>query len=359
MNIPANPVRYDPSVETVAPDEAETAAALQEALREILETTSNDYGHAARSVHAKGHALVDGTLTIFDDLPPALAQGLFARGGEHDVILRFSTNPGDILEDSVSVPRGVAIKISGVDSDSGSQDLIMVNGPAFAAPDAKKFLGNLKMLAKTTDKAEGAKKVMSAVLRTFEGALETVGLESAMAKNMGGQPSTHPLGDTYYGQVPFRYGDYIAKFSLAPVSPNLTALTDSKVSVIGRPDALREDLSEAFIESDSVWELRVQLCTDLETMPIEDATVVWDEDKSPFVAVGRISVPAQTSWQQGVSGPREDKLLFTPWHCLDAHRPLGSINRARKGAYEMSGEFRSRFNGCPIHEPSRTTADVG
>ena len=47
----------------------------------------------------------------------------------------------------------------------------------------------------------------------------------------------------------------------------------------------------------------------------------------------------------------DDTLSFSVWHGLAAHRPLGSVNRLRKAAYEMSAAFRSSFNGCPIHEP--------
>ena len=346
-----SPVPYSVSVETIAPDEAETHAGINDALREILETTSKDYGHAVRAVHAKGHGIVEGTLEVIDGLPPELAQGLFATPGRYAAVLRLSTNPGDILDDSISVPRGVALKISGVDSESGSQDFVLVDGPAFVAPDAKAFLKSLKLLATTTDRGEGAKKLFSAVLRGAEHVLESVGLESATLQSLGGAANTHPLGRTYYSQTAFRYGDAIAKFSLAPLSANLTELADATVHTHGRPDALREDVTEVLVEQPATWELRVQLCTDLETMPVEDPTVVWDEQESPFVAVARLTVEPQVAWQHGASERREDALLFTPWHCLDAHRPLGSINRARKPAYPMSAEYRSRFNGCPIHEP--------
>ena len=40
---------------------------------------------------------------------PLEEQGAFATPGTHDVVLRLSTNPGDILDDSVSTPRGLAI----------------------------------------------------------------------------------------------------------------------------------------------------------------------------------------------------------------------------------------------------------
>jgi hypothetical protein len=358
-----SPVLYSPSVETPEKDEAETSQGLNATLHDILETTSSDYGHAVRSVHAKSHGLLEGELTV-GHLPPELAQGLFAMPGTHQVVLRFSTNPGDILDDSISVPRGLALKVLDVkgerlagSEDATTQDFVMINGPAFATPTAKPFLANLKLLAKTTDKAEGAKKVFSAVLRGTEAALEAIGLPSPALQTLGGAPNVHPLGEIYYSAVPFRFGDYIAKFSVAPVSPSLTAHTKEKVDVAGRPDALREEIAEVMTVSDAVWEVRVQLCRDLEDMPIEKANAVWDEKLSPFQTVGTITAPSQSSWTFERSRAIDDGLRFSVWTGLAAHQPLGSINRVRKSAYQMSSDFRAKFNGCPIHEP-RTLAPL-
>ncbi len=352
-----SPVAFTPNVEVGADDEAETIQGLNEQLRLIQETTAKDYGTAVRGVHAKGHAIVKGKLEVLPGIAPSLAQGLFAAPGTYDALLRFSTLPGDILDDSVSVPRGLAVKLFGVPGDrlSGSeadttQDFILVNGPAFAAPTPKAFLANLKMLAKTTDTGEGLKKGLSAVLQTVDAALETVGIQSPTIQTLGGAPNIHPLGETYYTQVPLRHGSYIAKISVAPLSPNLTELTGSKIDASDRPDALREDIGEVLIEQDSVWELRVQLCTDLEKMPVEDASVVWDEKESPYVAVARLTVPAQLGWQLGLSEHQEQAVSFSPWHGLAAHQPIGGVNRARKPTYEMSMQFRGQHNGCPIHE---------
>jgi hypothetical protein len=208
------------------------------------------------------------------------------------------------------------------------------------------------MLAKTTDTGEGLKKGLSAVLQTVDAALETVGIQSPTIQTLGGAPNTQPLGETYYTQVPLRHGNYIAKISVAPLSPNLTELTGSKIDASDRPDALREDMGQVLIEQDSVWELRVQLCTDLEKMPVEDASVVWDEKESPYVAVARLTVPAQLGWQLGLSEHQEQAVSFSPWHGLAAHQPIGGVNRARKPTYEMSTQFRGQHNGCPIHELS-------
>lgn len=352
------PVRYDPSIETIAPDEAETIAGLNESFQEILDTTSKDYGHAVRAVHAKAHGIARGTLTIAANLPPQLAQGIFATPGTHEAVIRISTNAGDILDDSVSLPRGLALKILDVDGDRlpGSegntvQDFIMVNGPAFSAPDAKAFGKNLKLLTKTTDRFESVKKAMSATFRVVESALEAVGGESATLKTLGGAPPVHPLGETYYTQTPFRYGDYVAKLALFPVSPGLTRLTGDLVDVTARPDALREVVRDEMIELGGTWELRVQLNTDLDAMPIEDSSVVWNEKESPFVTVATLEVPPQLSWEHGVTDRTDDALVYSVWDGVTAHQPLGGINRARKSTYELSSQFRGQFNGCPVHQP--------
>ena len=351
-------VRYSPSIETIEPDEAETIRGLEEQFKIILDTTSKDYGHGVRSVHAKGHGIARGTFTVHDGLAPELAQGIFATPGDHEAILRLSTNAGDILDDSIDLPRGLALKILGVDGDrlpgsegDGTQDFVLVNGPAFAAPTPKAFLANLKMLAKTTDRAEGGKKLLSGLFRAAEAVVEAVGGQSAMLSTLGGAKPVHPLGATYYSQTPFRYGDYVAKFSLVPVSPVLKDLTDATIDARGRPDAIRENVREGLIEQGGTWEFRVQLCTDLEKMPIEDASVSWDEKASSFVTVGTLDVPPQVAWQDGVSQKTEDELFFSPWHGVAAHQPLGGVNRARNDPYKLSADYRGRINGCPMREP--------
>ncbi len=352
------PIPYSPDVEKPEKDEAEVAEGLIKEMRKVSETTYEDGGHALRSVHAKSHGILDGELEIYDGLPGILAQGLFATPGRHQVVMRLSTIPGDILDDSVSTPRGLAVKVFDVagprlsgSEDAATQDFVLVNGPSFAAANGKVFLANLKLLAATTDKAEGAKKVLSAVNRGVEAALEAVGGKSANLITMGGQPETHILGESFYSQVPIRYGGYIAKVGVFPISPELQALTGSKLKLGDAPNSLREAVVEFFRTHGGEWELRVQLCTDLDKMPVENASKQWDEDESPYLAVGKITAQPQTAWSEARSEAVDDGMAFSPWHGLDAHRPLGSIMRLRKRAYEMSAKFRETHNHLPVQEP--------
>ena len=352
------PIRYSADVEDVKPDEDRTIEQLNATFDTILETVANDSGHAVRSVHAKSHGILEGTLTIDAGLPPELAQGLFATPGEHKVYMRMSTNAGDILPDAVSLPRGLALKVLDVagerlpDAEGTTQDFVMVNGPVFQAPNAEKFLGSLKLLAKTTDRIEGVKVAASTVLRGVNKALTAVGIESPTLGSLGGAPNVDPLGETYYSVTPFRYGDHIAKFSVAPVAPALKALTGTEIDASGRPDAIRETVRSEMAGIEGVWEFRVQLCRDLERQPVEDPTVQWDEKEAPFQRVATIIVRPQDSWDAERVDAVNERMRFAVWTGLAAHRPLGNINRARNAPYRHSAEFRQRFNGCPIHEPA-------
>jgi hypothetical protein len=360
MNSPADlrPIPYEPAFEVPEEDETQTSFDLQTTMRDISTRTYEDSGRATRSVHAKSHGLLLGELTVMDGLPEIYAQGLFARGGTYQAVIRLSTTPGDVLDDNVSTPRGMALKLVGVpgarvegSENDTTQDFVMVNGPAFQAPNVKKFLGSVKLLAATTDKAPNLKKAFSAVLRGAEKVVEAVGGESAQLKALGGHPETNPLGETYYSQTPILYGRYMAKLSLVPVSDTLRALTDAPVDLKNKPDGLREAVVEHFSREGGEWELRVQLNTDIEKMPIEDPSVEWPEDESPYVTVARLRAGPQLAWSESLAHAVDEGMQFNIWHALAAHRPLGSVNRVRKAVYAMSKRFRAERNGVEIAEP--------
>lgn len=353
----AAPVRYSPDLEDIKPNEQEVISSLNDAFDVILKRTADDYGHAVRSVHAKAHGLLKGTITVRENLPVELAQGLFSRPGSYDVYMRMSTNAGDILPDTIALPRGLAMKVVGVegqrlrDAAGSTQDFVMVNGPVFQAPNAEKFLGSLKMLAKTTDRMEGTKEVLSSVLQTVNKGLEAVGISSPAVQSLGGAPNIDPLGETYFSVTPFRYGDYVAKFRLKPVSVGLTELIGREIDTSVSDDAIRETVQAEMRDIRGEWEFQVQLCRNIDDQPIEDPTVEWDEKEAPFVTVAIVSAAPQDSWSDEKVREVDEQMRFSVWTGLAAHQPLGNINRARKVPYEHSAEFRQSFNHCPIHEP--------
>jgi hypothetical protein len=354
------PVLYTPAVETVSEDEVAVIAQLRETMLEMSATMHGHTGHAMRSVHAKSFGLLRGTLEVLPGLPPALAQGLFSSPHTYDLVVRFSSPPAEQLDDRVSLPRAVALKVLGVQGErlpgsegNTTRDFLMVDGPVFVAKDAKDFMRQAKLLATSTDKAESGKRMLSVLLRGANAALNAVGVDSTAVQAMGGHRQVHPLGATFFTQVPLRYGQHIAKLSLVPVSSTLTPLIDAPLGdeLANHPDGLREAVVQFFAANAAEWELRAQLNTDLETMPIEDACVQWSEEESPYLPVARLAIASQSAWHGQRSPFTEDRLSFSPWHGLAAHRPLGGVMRARREIYSSSVAFRGNANGCPIHEP--------
>lgn len=351
------PLRYDPFYEAPEPDEAQTIQEIIDTMAEIQQKTFQAQGHAIRSVHAKGHAILKGELHVYDTLPPYLAQGFFAKGGTYSIVARISTQPGDVLPDSVSTPRGISIKVAGVEGEHlpgadelTTQDFILVNSPIFPQQ-LKDFLSGLKRFDLLTNKAQGLKEGISKTLRAVGEVVEKVtGSDEGVMPGMGGQLATHPMGDTYYSQGAFLYGPYMAKFSLTPITPNLTSLKDQPIDIDQDDDALRHLLQDFFAQNGGEWEFGVQLCTDIDKMPVEDASVEWPEAESPYVPVGKLTIPPQAAWGDQKTMVVEDKMYFSPWHGLAAHRPLGAIQRARNTTYQASAQFRRNLYG-PAESP--------
>lgn len=360
------PVRFHPSMERIDPDERATIASLVDTMRKIHQATCTDYGHAVRATHAKSHGLLAGTVRVLDGLPPQFAQGLFAEPRCYPAVLRFSTQPGDMLDDNVSSTRGLAIKVIGVrgarlpDSEGEvTQDFVMQDTPEFQAADARSFLRRFSLLGATANTGQEWKKAFSTLMRGVESLMERAGARSPTLCSFGGHPMTHMLAETYYTQAPILYGAYVAKLAAVPVSGSLQRLIGRELDLTGKPNGLREAVVNFFRTNGGMWELRAQLCTDPARMPIEDASVRWPERLSPYIPVARITVPPQEAWSEGRSRAIDDGLSFSPWHGLAAHRPLGSIMRARKIVYEESARFRAEHNRVPIREPRSLDEVIG
>jgi hypothetical protein len=357
-------VRYDDSVEVKHPDEQKTFDEIEAVMRRLGLLMNDRYRHAVRPVHAKSHGLLKGEFKVDGNLPEPLRQGLFSRAGAYPAIVRFSTTPGDILADSISTPRGMAVKVVGVQgmemlgshAGQSTQDFVFINAKSFGAPDAKAFLKQQLFIEKNANDPEFLKKIVSNVARGANAALGLVGAQSATLQQLG-HPETHILGETFGSAAALRYGDYIAKIIFVPLSANLKALTGKHADVNFHFSGLRDEIVQFFKTETAEWEVRVQLCTDLKTMPVEDPSVPWPEEASAYQPVGRLTAPPQEAYSPARRVFVDEVLSFDPFHCLAAHRPLGNIMRARKQAYEMSRKFRHEMNGRPLTEP-RSIAEL-
>ena len=355
-------LRYQDTLERVPDGEPQAIADIIASMTRESEIVAARHGHAVRASHAKSHGLLKGTLEILPNLPEPYRQGLFAAPGTHEVLVRLATGPGEILPDRVATHRGMAIKVLGVDGamlpghDARTQDFVLASGPAFPQPDAAGFLASMKQLEAATPLPAAAKAAVSTVARAASAVLGAVGV-SSNTLDFFGHPPIHPLAETYYSQAPLRFGDYVAKLAAFPASPEQLAMAETSLDVAADPDALRHATAGFLHEHGATYELRAQLCSDLAAMPIEDATVVWPESESPYVTVARITLPAQDACAPARQACMDDAMSFRPAHSLAAHRPLGSLMRARLQTYAALSAFRHTRNGVVPREPE-SLADV-
>lgn len=351
-------LRYAPDIERPEPDEPETFAELSHVMGHITRTMAERYRHAYRPVHAKSHGVVKARLEVLPGLPPELAQGLFAEPRTFEALLRFSTNPGDMLADNVSSPRGLAVKVLDAPGDTVSessapatQDFVCVSAFVFPVPGPKDFLKQLKGMDKLLEAPEGLKHAVSLVAREANQALRAVHLQSATLDNVG-YPAIHPLGESYSTVSPLRYGEYVAKVAFVPASPSLTELTGKHIDLGEGYNPLRDLIRTFFSGKTGVWSVQAQLgLADDEHFPLEKANVEWPAKQSPWVTVATLTATPQESYSDARQVVVDEQITFSPWHALAAHRPLGGIMRSRLQAYKEAQAYRAERNARPILHP--------
>ena len=343
-------LRYAPDIEQPDADEQATIDGIIQGMTQQSEAVEHRDHHAVRASHAKSTACAVGTLKIPDDLPPELAQGLFARGGTYDLAVRFAQGPGETLGDRVSTHRGMSIKVFGVEGeklpghDADTQDFVLATGPTFPSGTAKGFLRDGTVIGKATGLPEVAKSAVSSLARNFNKVLTKVATPSALA-DFFGHPFSHPLGDSYFSQAPIRWGDYVAKIAAFPASTYQDGLRDWRLDPHQDEDGFRHAAVAFFDEHDVFFELRAQLWANAETQPIEDASVEWPAQDSQYRTIATVRLPRQQAYLPERVRYFDEVMTFRPAHSLAAHRPLGSVMRARLQVYQALSAFRHRENG--------------
>lgn len=351
------PIRFTPEIEHESEDEPQMVRDIVEQMNTSARKAFEHHRHAHRDAHAKSHAILKGEMTVHGDLPPELAQGIFAQAQSFEVVARLSSAPGDIHSDEVPAPRGFAIKVLNVpgqrlspEIDGANQDFLMVNFPVLAFGTIPKYQKMLGLLEKNAHAPDFFQRLVAGVARGAKDMVEAVGKVPGATLEGLARDNNHPLGETYHTQAAIRFGDYSAKLSLAPKSSAVRALTGQPVDDV-EYSTMRDVIGQFFKHDGAEYELRAQLCTDPEAMPVEDAAVLWSEDASPHRTLATLRFGTQDPYSPPRQVFGDDVLSFNPWNGVAAHQPLGGIMRIRRAAYERSSSYRHIQNDRPRIEP--------
>jgi hypothetical protein len=352
------PLRYRDDIERPEANEQEVIDGIIAGMTTESEVVQKREGHAVRASHAKSSACVIGELAIAPDLPPELAQGLFANARAHPVAVRFAQGPGENLGDRASTHRGMAIKVFEVEGeklpghDAPTQDFVLATGPTFPAGTASGFLRQAGVIGAATPMPEVVKSAVSSAARNFNRLLHAGGADSSRAEFYG-HPFSHPIADPYFSQASIRWGDHVAKIGAFPASATQDALTDWRLDPHQDEDGFRHAAVDYFREHDAVFELRAQLWTNADKQPVEDASVEWLPEDSAYRMVATVHLPRQDAYGPERQRYFDEVMTFRPAHGLAAHRPLGSVMRARMQVYRALSDFRHRRNGIAEADTAR------
>lgn len=320
--------------------------ALDGIIRDMGAYMSQKYrnGEFERVGNTKTHGLVRADFIVHDDMALPYRQGLFQKPRTYPAWVRFSgpgpDSPPDI--DDVGF-MSMSVKVMGVsgkkvlDDEKLTQDFLSVCTPTFVTPDV---VANAQLQAQLRRRTP--------LVYFFDPRHPHV-LDFLM-QSLWNETQTSPLECQYYSCTPFRLGLWQAmQFSFRPKSK-----LRSQIPNLPRrpPDHyLRNAMTETLRQSTVEFDMLVQVQTDAHAMPIENAAVRWPEKLSPFVRVATLRIH-----QQEFNTPAQLEfakvLRFTPWHCLEDHRPLGNQNRARRRMYEELSKLRLTRNGLAHVEPN-------
>ena len=374
-----NFVRYGPDVEQPEPG-------FDQSLQEVLDgmkrhmggsVQSEGIGRMVRDAHAKGYGLAQGEVEILRGLPDAYAQGIYAKPGRHEAMVRFSNGTNHVGGDRFLGPiTGIGLKIFGIEGrtlledepESHTFDYAMINHPVFFVNTFKHYIviqalfANIGKapphpLSPDEKRAELHRFLYAWVtgkgtLPPDEWAWEELGAFLQLAQHK----PTNLLLSTYWTMGAVRHGDYVAKVRVAPVPAFADRVVRRALDLSSADEVFRPALVAELHERPYEFDIQVQLSTDPTRMPVEKTTVRWSEELSPYVTVAKLRLP-----QQDIGGEdnfeRMDKTSMSPWRVTEEHRPLGNVMRARKEVYRQSSILRHQTNNQERREP-RNLAEV-
>ncbi len=331
------------AVEAPIPDEDAVAQQLGEAINAGQQQNQRN-GRTGKGLHHKGHGCLKGTFSAVAGRPDQARFGVLADERVWTAWVRFSNGFASHGDDNEGQPRGLAIKLLGVPGEkltpdeTATQDFVLVNHHIFTTRTAKDFLGLVEAGNKGTPFVLGfllthprIATLSAAATQKSIGSMLAISYHSAAAYKLG------PSDDTPTTPV---------KLRASPCNP-----VDAEKPKNASVDYLKTDLVDRMRGSEACFDVFAQFFVDVDTTPVEDATVPWKEEDAPAVRVAQLRLPAQ-SFDSEAQQLFCDRLSFTPWHSRKEHRPLGNINRARKRVYDMSFAFRREHNMEAALEPT-------
>lgn len=336
-------------------------------------------GDLRRAFHAKAHGCVRAEFRVDYDLSKIGSKigqfgndlGVFNKKDDrlttYDAWVRFSNARGSKQSDLEDDLRGLAIKLlniegsrvrSRVNDERDTQDFLLTNAPVHFAKDASEMVRFAEFMLNPV--SNFLKNLIAFNFENISNALKA-------SKDIKENRTASLLTARYYSRTPFMVGQKAAKFSVTPAPCDWwhEGMDLTPHSYLNEPNGgsqpelsksekavafnwLREDLIKKLSPtdgSDVCFDFNIQFQVDACKQPVEEADIEWLRKEAPVYRVAQLRIPKQIFTGEFGAPNDQDKMCeemrFNPWHALEAHRPIGHMNRARETVYYEVQKTRS------------------
>lgn len=312
---------------------------------------------AMRDQHAKAHGCVDAEFVVHDDLPPEFSTPLFRPGARYRTLVRFSNGQGKPQSDRKPDGRGMSIKLYDVAGDTilhglepgkapaGEHDFLLSSFPVFFCKNVVDYSELMEAVAAPSGTGrEKFRRLLKWTVFAIRNPRQFYTFVRTALVRIG-----NPLTFTYHSMSPYLLGeDHVVRYVVGPVQrrndvPSWWSLLFGSLSEKFLQERMLRDLALAPPGDDVVFDFSVHVRHSARPEEVENAFLQWTRPLDRTVSIGQIRIPRQNflTPDRVFDGER---MMFSPWNCLQQHRPLGSINRMRLAVYLASLQVRRKLN---------------
>lgn len=296
---------------------------IEEMKHLMLDFNDREYkgGRKERATHVKAIGLVKAKFKVNENIPENLKIGLFEKAKTYDAIIRFAPSASYYESDAKKDYIGLAIKILDVAGkrlafESETIDFLLQSHPCMYIGKLKDFRDMIYMLNKTNPFLMVMYFLVTgrfSIVKNFES---------------GKSLPSSVLDISYWSQTPYKFGPYKVKYKISPTS-QFKSEKPKKLTKTYLKDAMANHLQN----DTASFDFSIQLFDDEKTTPIEDAAIEWKEQVTPAIKLAEITIEKQ----QLNSVERDEfqkEISFDLTNTLEAHEPIGPLNRARMEVYK-------------------------
>lgn len=324
-------LKYDPAMDMLSEKSMALLSQAVDSTQDFVKVSPqlSNTSYRTRGAHAKSYVYVNAQFEPNIELVKDL--GLQEHLKENQsLLIRFSNANNVIYPESKNFPAyGMSLQWE------NSMSYPLVNFPLFPTDDVDSFLQlfidlNQARIAQALHGWGAIKELPSVLLSTFKAMyhINPLHLGNVMWKGVQMQKD-FVLNYAYHGIGCYRFGEYVGKLHTEKLNFEFKDNEQEKA----QKTTLQQVLNKESIQ----FKLYIQLAVNEKETPVNILSKEWSQEVSPYLELGKISIPMQKVIE---SNPSLEATTFNPFQNPKELQPVGRIQQTRKVVYEIAYQTR-------------------